>query len=329
MTLSDAPLTVSLSGAAGQAGYPLSFRIARGDVFGPERRIRLQMLELDDAMRRLESVAMELEDCAFPTLASVEISSDPRVAYRDADWALLLGAARREKGMERNDLLRVNGKIFQEHSRALAQEANPGIRILVVGNPCNTNCLIARTNAPEIPEDRWFAMMRLDQNRATSILAKKAGVDVADVNGVVVWGNHSSTLYPDAENARIRDQAAGDVIKDDDWLRGDYVSLVQQRGAAIIDYRGASSAASAAEAVVDSVRAVDRGTGPDGYTSLAVVSRGEYSVPPGLQFGFPVRVQSGEWSIVENLQVGDFGRQMLSVTTDELMRERQASSDLL
>lgn len=326
---SDAPITVALSGAAGQAGYPLSFLIARGDVFGPDRRIRLQMLELDDAMRRLESVAMELEDCAFPTLSSVEISSDPRTAYRGADWALLLGAARREKGMERNDLLRLNGQIFREHGHALAQEANGDIRILVVGNPCNTNCLIARSNAPEIPADRWFAMMRLDQNRATSILAKKAGVGVEDVSGVVVWGNHSSTLYPDAENARIGVEPAASVIKDDDWLRGEFVSLVQQRGAAIIDYRGASSAASAAEAAVDSVRAIDQGTGPEGYASLAVVSRGEYSVPPGLQFGFPIRVQSGEWSVVENLQVGDFGRQMLQSTTDELMRERQASSDLL
>lgn len=329
MTVSEAPLTVALSGAAGQAGYPLSFRVARGDVFGPDRRIRLQMLELDDEMRRLESVAMELEDCAFPMLASIEISSDPRVAYRDADWALLLGAARREKGMERNDLLRLNGKIFQEHGRALAKEAGADIRILVVGNPCNTNCLIARTNAPEVPPERWFAMMRLDQNRATSILAKKAGVEVKDVRGVVVWGNHSSTLYPDVENASIGNHTASDVIEDESWLRGDYVSLVQQRGAAIIDYRGASSAASAAEAVVDSVKAISEGTEPDGYTSLAVVSRGEYSVPPGLQFGFPVRVQSGEWSIVEDLAVSDFGRQMLSKTTDELITEREASRDLL
>lgn len=329
MASSDAPLTVALSGAAGQAGYPLSFRIARGDMFGPSRRIRLQMLEREEEMRRLEAVAMELEDCAFPTLASVEISSDPRTCYRNADWALLLGAARREKGMERNDLLRVNGEIFQDHGRALAQEASPGIRVVVVGNPCNTNCLIARTNAPEIPEERWFAMMRLDQNRATAILAKKAQVEVSDVSGMVVWGNHSPTAYPDADNARIRDQAAADVIADEEWLHGEYLSLVQQRGAAIIDYRGASSAASAAEAVVDSVRAIDQGTGSDGYTSLAVVSRGEYSVPAGLQFGFPVRVEAGEWSVVEDLTVSDFSHEMLSVTIDELLRERQTAGALL
>lgn len=329
MTVSESTLTVALSGAAGQAGYPLSFRIARGDVFGPEQRIRLQMLELDNAMRRLESVAMELEDCAFPTLAGIEISSDPRSAYRDADWALLLGAARREKGMERNDLLRVNGKIFKEHGQALAKEAGSDVRVLVVGNPCNTNCLIARTNAPEIPADRWFAMMRLDQNRATAILAKKAGAEVRDVSGVVVWGNHSSTLYPDIENARIGIQSAREVIKDDGWVRREYVSTVQQRGAAIIEYRGASSAASAAEAVVDSVRSIYQGTGSDGYTSVAVVSQGEYSVPPGLQFGFPVRVHSGEWSVVEDLQISEFSRQMLSVTADELIRERDASRELL
>lgn len=324
-----APLRVAVTGAAGQVGYAAVFRIAAGELFGPDQPIELRMAERPDVMRPLEAVAMELDDCQYPLLAGMEATDDPDVVFDGVSWAVLLGAARREAGMERNDLLGMNGDIFQRHGRALAGGAADDVRILVVGNPCNTNCLIARSNAPEIPADRWTAMMRLDQNRAGNHLARKAGVANDDVTNVVVWGNHSATQFPDARNARIGGRPAYEVIDDHEWLHGEFVSSVQQRGAAIIDKRGASSAASAAKAVLDSVRSVAEPTAPGAWHSLAVVSRGEYGVPEGLQFGFPVRSDGTMWSVVPDLELDDEARRRFASTVDELQVERSAVGHLL
>ena len=322
-------MTVTVTGAAGQIGYALVFRIASGQMFGPDRPVALRLLEIEPAMRALEGVTMELEDCAFPLLAGVVTTSDPPTAFAGTAWALLVGSVPRRAGMERRDLLGVNGAIFAEQGRALVATAADDVRVLVVGNPCNTNCLIARSNAPEVPAERWFAMTRLDQNRARSQLAKRAGVPVADVRNVAIWGNHSTTQYPDYQNATIAGRPADDVIADTAWLQGEFISTVQGRGAAIIAARGASSAASAAAAVVDSVRSVLSPTAPGDNAALAVVSRGEYGVPEGLQFGFPVRSDGSSWSVVEGFQLDDFARERIRVTTDELVAERDEVKALL
>ena len=323
------PIQVTITGAAGQIGYALVFRVASGQMFGPDQPLVLRMLEVEPAMKALEGVAMELEDCAFPQLAGIEMTSKAEEAFDGANWALLVGSVPRKQGMERSDLLAVNGGIFGPQGKAIAKKAASDVRILVVGNPCNTNCYIARMNAPEIPAERWFAMTRLDENRARSQLAQKAKVPVAAVTNIAIWGNHSTTQYPDARNARIAGLPVFDVISDHGWLKGKFVETVQKRGAAVIEARGASSAASAANAVIDSVVSVRTPTPWGDWHSLAVVSRGEYGVPEGLQFGFPVRSDGDRWEVVPDLQHDDDGWKRIRTTTQELLQEQEMVKDLV
>jgi malate dehydrogenase len=289
----------------------------------------LRLLEIEPAMKALQGVVMELDDCAFPLLADVVTTSDTEEAFDGASWALLVGSVPRKQGMERGDLLSINGGIFGPQGRAISARAAADVRILVVGNPCNTNCLIARGNAPDIPAERWFAMTRLDENRAKSQLARKADVPVAEVTNMAIWGNHSATQFPDFAHARIDGKSASEVITDSEWLRGEFISTVQKRGAAVIEARGLSSAASAANAAVDSVRSVHFGTRPDDWTSLAVVSRGEYGTPEGLQFGFPVSTDGRNWSVVEGIEHDPFAKEKIRLTTEELLQERELVKDLL
>ena len=326
---SSKPVQVTVTGAAGQIGYSLLFRIASGQLLGPDQPIVLRLLEIEPAMRALEGVVMELNDCAFPLLADMEPTSDLKTAFDGTSWALLVGSVPRKAGMERRDLLTINGGIFKPQGQAIAANAAADVRVLVVGNPCNTNCLIARNNAPDVPDDRWFAMTRLDQNRATSQLAMKAGVPVTEVTNVAIWGNHSTTQFPDFAHARIQGRPAPKVIKDEEWLRGPFLETVQKRGAAVIEARGASSAASAASAVIDSVVSIRTPTGPKAWTSLAVVSQGQYGVPEGLVFGYPVRAKKKSWDVVEGIEHDDFAKEKLRVTTEELLAERQEVADLL
>jgi malate dehydrogenase len=323
------PVNVTVTGAAGQIGYSLLFRIGSGGLFGPDQPVVLRLLEIEPAMPALEGVVMELQDCSFELLAGIEATSDMKTAFDGTNWALLVGSIPRKEGMERNDLLNVNGGIFGPQGEAIAANAASDVRVLVVGNPCNTNCLIARSHAPDVPDDRWFAMTRLDQNRARSLLARKAGVAVSDVRHVGIWGNHSSTQFPDFENALINGAPVTDVIGDGEWLRSEFITTVQQRGAAVIKARGASSAASAASAVVDSVTSVTFDTETGNCASLAVMSHGEYGTPEGLIFGFPVRAKSGRVEIVEGLSHSEFASGLIKVTTDELLAERQAVEALL
>jgi malate dehydrogenase len=327
--MSPKPLHVTVTGAAGQIGYALVFRIASGQLLGPDQPIVLRMLEIEPALKSLEGVAMELDDCAFPLLAGMELTSNTEKAFEGSSWALLVGSVPRKAGMERGDLLSVNGGIFGPQGKAIAARAAKDVRILVVGNPCNTNCYIARMNAPEIPAERWFAMTRLDENRAKTQLAKKASAPVAAVSNMTIWGNHSATQYPDARNARIDGKPVYDVIKDQAWLKGDFITTVQKRGAAVIEARGASSAASAANAVIDSVNSIHNATAKGEWHSLAVVSRGEYGVPEGLQFGFPVRTDGTAWEVVKGLEHDEDAKQRLKVTTDELLQERDLVKGLV
>jgi malate dehydrogenase len=326
---SKTPVHVTVTGAAGQIGYSLLFRIASGQLLGADQPVVLRLLEIEPAMGALAGVVMELDDGAFPLLAGVEATSDLKTAFDGTSWALLVGSIPRKAGMERNDLLNVNGGIFGPQGEAIAAHAAADVRVLVVGNPCNTNCLIARSHAPDVPDERWFAMTRLDQNRAQSLLAKRAGVPVTAVTGLAIWGNHSSTQFPDFENTRIDGRPATEVIDDLAWLQGDFISTVQQRGAAIIEARGASSAASAANAVIDSVQSLREPTPKDDVVSLAVVSSGQYGVPEGLVFGYPVRNDGRSWSVVKGVSHSDFARDRIRVTTDELVSEREAVRDLL
>ncbi len=329
MASSPSPVHVTVTGAAGQIGYSLLFRIASGQLLGPDQPIVLRLLEIEPAMQALQGVVMELDDCAFPLVHGIEATSDLKVAFDGTSWALLVGSVPRKAGMERNDLLKVNGGIFGPQGEAIAANAASDVRVFVVGNPCNTNCLIARSHAPEVPDDRWFAMTRLDQNRATTQLAKRAGVPVTDVANVAIWGNHSSTQYPDFENATIGGRPATEVIGDQAWLQGEFITTVQQRGAKIIEARGASSAASAANAVVDSVRSIVTPTAAGDCASLSVVSHGEYGTPEGLIFGFPVRSTGTDWQVVEGLTHSDFAKEKIAVTTAELQSEREAVAELL
>ena len=269
------PIHVTVTGAAGQIGYSLLFRIASGALFGPNQPVVLRLLEIESGLKPLEGVVMELDDCAFPLLSDIEATSDLNHAFTNTSWALLVGAVPRKAGMERSDLLNINGGIFQPQGRAIAANAASDVRVLVVGNPCNTNCLIARSNAPEVPADRWFAMTRLDQNRAESQLAHKAGAPVSDVKNLAIWGNHSSTQFPDFANATIGGNAVPSVISDHTWLQGDFISTVQKRGAAIIEARGLSSAASAANAAIDTVVSLVNPTAADDCVSVGVTSSGE------------------------------------------------------
>ncbi|MHB8189575.1 MAG: malate dehydrogenase [Ferrimicrobium sp.] len=323
------PIRVAVSGAAGQISYALLFRIAAGDVFGKDQPVALRLIEIEPVMGALEGVAMELDDCAFPNLVEMELTSELSVGFDRVNWALLIGSVPRKAGMERGDLLGVNGSIFKPQGQAIQAHAASDVRIVVVGNPCNTNCVIARENAPDVPSDRWFSMMRLDQNRAMTQLARKVERPVTSVTNMVVWGNHSATQYPDYVNARIDGEPVPSVIDDHEWLAGPFLSSVQKRGAAVIEARGSSSAASAANAVIDSVIAIRTPTPPGDWTSLGVVSHGEYGVPEGLQFGFPVVSTGSSWSVVEGITHDATGEKLVAKTRDELLSERGEVLDLL
>jgi malate dehydrogenase len=317
------PVHVTVTGAAGQIGYQLLFRIASGQLLGGDTPIVLRLLEIEPAMKSLEGVVMELDDCAFPLLAGVEATSSLSTAFDGTSWALLVGSVPRKAGMERGDLLSINGGIFKPQGAAIEAHGASDVRVLVVGNPCNTNCLIARSAAPGVPADRWFAMTRLDQNRAQSQLATRAGVGVADVRNLAIWGNHSATQFPDFENATIAGKPASLAVADEPWLQGEFLSTVQKRGAAIIEARGASSAASAANAAIDTVVSLTTPTPTDCCTSVAVASTGEYGVPEGLQFGFPVVADGlGAWSVKPGFEHSEFAKAKIKLTTDELVSER-------
>lgn len=322
------PITVAVTGAAGQIGYSLLFRIASGSMFGPDQPVALRLIEIEPALPTLGGVVMELDDCAFPLIHSITPTSDLNEGFRGVNWALLVGSVPRKAGMERKDLLNINGKIFVGQGNAIAKNAASDVRVLVVGNPCNTNCLIAMNNAKEVPAERWFAMTRLDENRAKSQLAQKAGVHVTEVTNVAIWGNHSATQYPDFTNAKISGKAASEVISDEAWLKGEFISTVQQRGAAIIKARGSSSAASAANAVVDTVRSLVTPT-PDGdWTSVAVCSDGSYGVEKDIITSFPIRTDGSKWEIVQGVPVSEFSQSKIDATVNELKEERDAVKEL-
>jgi len=323
------PIKVAVTGAAGQIGYALLFRIASGQMFGPDQPLSLHLIEIPPALGALDGVVMELHDCAFPLLESVVPTADLNEGFRDINWALLVGSVPRKAGMERKDLLGINGKIFIGQGQAIEKNAASDVRVLVVGNPCNTNCLIAMNNAKEIPSDRWFAMTRLDENRARAQLAHKAGVGIASVTNMTIWGNHSSTQYPDFYNAKIDNRPANEVIEDEKWLKEEFIATVQQRGAAVIKARGLSSAASAANAVVDTVFSFINGTPGNDWHSVALCSDGSYDVEKGLISSFPVRVRGGKWEIVQGLPVNDFSRAKIDASVAELKEEKSLVSDLI
>jgi malate dehydrogenase len=324
------PITVSITGAAGQIGYALLFRIASGAVFGPDQPVHLNLIEIEPAMDALAGTVMELDDCAFPLLAGITPTADLDEGFKGASWSLLVGSVPRKAGMERKDLLGINGKIFTGQGEAIARNAAEDIRVLVIGNPCNTNCLIAMNNASGIPNDRFFAMTRLDENRAKSQLAAKAGVHANAVSNLCIWGNHSATQYPDFVHARIDGKPAPEVIEDRDWLEGEFISTVQQRGAAIIKARGASSAASAANAAVDTVRSLITPTAEGDWTSVAVRSAGQYGIDEGLIASMPIRVDlAGNWSVLEGVEIDEFSRSRIDASVQELREEREAVSELI
>ncbi len=330
--MTPAPIRVAVTGAAGQIGYALLPRIASGQMFGPDQPVILHLIEIpnEKALAALKGVAMELEDCAFPLLQDMVLTSDPKVGFKDVNWACLVGAKPRGPGMERNDLLKDNGAIFVGQGRAIAENAAANVRVAVVGNPCNTNAWIAMQAAKSVPKERFTAMTRLDQNRAQAQLAQKAGVPITSVRGALIWGNHSATQVPDFYNAKINGQSAAKVIADEAWLKGDFIKTVQQRGAAIIAARGVSSAASAANALVDHVRDLHFATPTGEYRSVCVCSDGSYGVPEGLIFGYPVRSDGkGGWSIVQGLEMNEFLKEKLAATIKELEGEREVVKALL
>ena len=321
---------VAVTGAAGQIGYAVLFRLASGAVFGTDTAVELQLLELEKALPALEGVKMELDDCAFPLLTNIVTTSDPNVAFKDIDWGLLVGSVPRKAGMERNDLLRVNGGIFVGQGKALNENAGKDVRVLVVGNPCNTNCLIAMHNAPKIPRERWFAMTALDENRAKIQLAQKAGVAVSDVTNLTIWGNHSATQYPDFTNTKILGKPAQAVIDDDEWLQGDFIKTVQQRGSAIIKARGASSAASAANAALDTIMRITTPTAEGDWFSAAIPSDGSYGIQEGLIFSYPLRSSgNGVPEVVQGLELDEFSQEKIQATRSELEMEREAVKEML
>jgi malate dehydrogenase len=323
------PIRVAVTGAAGQIGYSLLFRIASGSMFGPDQPVELNLIEIPQALEALNGVVMELDDCAFPLLKKITPTSDLDEGFRGVNWALLVGSVPRKQGMERKDLLGINGKIFVGQGKAIEKNAAQDVRVLVVGNPCNTNCLIAMNNAKGVPEDRWFAMTRLDENRAKAQLAQKAGTEVTQVTNLAIWGNHSATQYPDFYNAKIEGRSTMEMIHDHDWLHDTFISTVQQRGAAIIKARGLSSAGSAANAVVDTVRSLVTPT-PDGdWNSVAVLSRGDYDIEPGIICSFPVRSTGSEWEVAKWVPVNDFSRNKINVSVNELKEEREMVKELL
>ncbi|HTX22170.1 MAG TPA: malate dehydrogenase [Candidatus Aquilonibacter sp.] len=329
--MNKTPVRVAVTGAAGQIGYSLLFRIASGAMFGPEQPVILHLIEIPDekAMAALGGVCMELDDCAFPLLKGIVPTSSLDEGFRGVNWALLVGAVPRKAGMERKDLLGINGKIFTGQGQAIAKNAASDARVLVVGNPCNTNVLIAMNNAKGIPSDRFFAMTMLDENRSKTQLAKKAAVDVSAVSNLAIWGNHSATMFPDFFNAKINGRLVPEVISHREWLEKDFISIIQQRGAAIIKARGLSSAASAANAVVDTVRNLTTPTKPGDWFSVSVCSPGDYGIEKGLIFSYPIRTDGQKWEIVQNVPLNDFSRAKIAATENELKEERAMVADLL
>ncbi len=323
------PLKVAVTGAAGQIGYSLVFRIASGEMFGWDQPLTLHLIEIPNALGALDGVVMELHDCAFPLLQSIVPTADLDEGFRDINWALLVGSIPRKAGMERKDLLGINGKIFIGQGKAIERNAAADVRVLVIGNPCNTNCLIAMNNAKEIPRDRWFAMTRLDENRARAQLAHKAGVEITRVTNMTIWGNHSATQYPDFYNAKIDNLPADQVIGDEQWLKEAFISAVQQRGAAVIKARGLSSAGSAANAIIDTVGFLINDTPREDWHSVAVCSDGSYDIHEGLISSFPVRVRGGKWEIVQQIPINEFSRDKIDKSVAELKEEKSLVSDLL
>jgi malate dehydrogenase len=326
--VSPTPVRVTVTGAAGQIGYSVVFRVASGQLLGPDQPVVLQLLEIPPAMGALEGVAMEIDDCAFPLVDSMVLSDDPNVAFEGTGVALLVGSRPRSKGMERKDLLEANGAIFTVQGRALNDHAADDLRVLVVGNPANTNSLIAMHSAPDVPNERFTAMTRLDHNRALSQVARRLGVSISEVTKMTIWGNHSATQYPDLFHCEVGGRTAAAAVDDQAWLEGEFIPTVQQRGAAIIEARGASSAASAANAAIDHVHDWVLGT-PDGdWVSMAVPSDGSYGVPEGLISSFPITCAGGEWSIVQGLEIDDFSRARIDASVAELAEERDTVRDL-
>ncbi|HEY2154687.1 MAG TPA: malate dehydrogenase [Isosphaeraceae bacterium] len=323
------PIRIAVSGAGGQIGYALIFRIASGGLFGPDQPVSLRLLEITPALPALGGTIMELEDCAFPLLADVKSSDKAEVAFEGADWVVLVGGMPRKDGMSRADLIRANGPIFTGQGKAINDAAGPDVRVLVVANPCNTNCLIARSHAPKVPADRWYAMTRLDQNRAASQLAMKAGVPVSQVKRVAIWGNHSDTQYPDFKNATIGGRPATSVISEAGWFTETFIPTVAKRGSAVIKARGASSAASAANAAIDSVRSASTSTPSGDWFSAGVVSDGSYGVPSGLIYSFPLTSDGKTWSVVKDLPIDDDARARIDASAQELASERDTVKDLL
>ncbi len=322
------PVKVTVTGAAGQIGYALLFRIASGQMLGPDTPVRLSLLEIPDAIKAAEGTAMELDDCAFPLLGGIDIYDDPKQAFDGCNVALLVGARPRGPGMERSDLLEANGGIFKPQGEAINAGAADDIRVLVVGNPANTNCLIAMSNAPDIPRERFTAMMRLDHNRAIAQLSDKLGKGVSDVTNMTVWGNHSTTQYPDVVNAKVNGASAWDAVDDETWIADEFIPRVAKRGAAIIDARGASSAASAANAAIDHVRDWVLGTPEGDWVSMGVPTDGSYGVEEGIVAGLPCACANGEWSVVEGLEIPDFSRQRIDASAAELGEERDSVRQL-
>jgi malate dehydrogenase len=325
----NSPIKVAVTGAAGQIGYSLLPRIASGAIFGPDQPIELHLIEIPPALKALEGVVMELHDCAFPLLHNVEATVDLNEGFRGVSWALLVGSVPRRAGMERKDLLGINGKIFVEQGRALAECAGSDLRVLVVGNPCNTNCLIAMNNAKQVPSDRWFAMTRLDENRAKTQLALKSNSHWRHVSNMAIWGNHSSTLFPDFFNARIDGKPAPEVISDSQWLENDFIKAVQQRGAAIIQARGVSSAKSAAHAAIETVGSIINTTPEDDWHSIALCSDGSYGIEKGLMCSFPTRSDGKKIEIVQGVSLNDFAKSKIEASVNELKEERAMVEELL
>ena len=323
------PVKIAVTGAAGQIGYSLLPRIASGGLFGPDQPVELRLIDIASALKPLEGVMMELHDCAFPLLDVVSATSDLAEGFHDVNWALLVGSVPRKAGMERKELLGINGKIFVEQGQAIAKHAASDIRVLVVGNPCNTNCLIAMNNAREVPSDRWFAMTRLDENRAKTQLALKSGSHWRDVTNVAIWGNHSSTLFPDFFNARVGGKSANEVISDREWLETTFIKTVQQRGAAIIQARGLSSAKSAAHGAIESVKSITGATPGEDWHSVALCSDGSYGVEKGLISSFPIRSDGSKISIVQDLPLNDFAKAKIEASVNELKEERAMVAELL
>ncbi len=322
------PIRVAVTGAAGAIGYSILFRLASGEVFGADQPVILHLVDIEPALPVLNGVMMELDDCAFPALSGMTATADPNEGFRGVDWALLIGSVPRKQGMERKDLLAINGKIFTGQGQALAKNAAPGVRILVVGNPCNTNCLIAMEAAPEIPRDRWFAMTRLDENRAKAQLAKKAGVPFGAVSNVAIWGNHSPTMFPDFYHAKINGQSATEAIKDENWLKTEFITTVAQRGTAVLNARKASSAASAANAALDTVKSIIHPTPKGDCASICVCSDGSYGIEKNLICSFPAASDGKTVQIIQGRAINPFSQEKINLTVNELKSEKAMAAEL-